>query len=178
MANRIRTGDPCGFNKGCSSNFCEGSRVWQTPEEGWRTYRPKHCGNNNKDEDNSLKTVNDKNITVLFSNRIFQSLVLGIMWVLRCKSMELESLRCMMAYEKSESTRSNFGKFIYQFQPKTKTLIRKLDRILIKLDWQNVYILFNQTCLNERLLPNYTHIHIHIHTHKQQAVFMSTVCVF
>ena len=25
------------------------------------TYRPKRCGNNNKDEDNSLKTINDKN---------------------------------------------------------------------------------------------------------------------
>ena len=27
MANGIRTGDPCGFNKGRSSKFCEGSRV-------------------------------------------------------------------------------------------------------------------------------------------------------
>ena len=33
----------------------------QTPEEGRRTYRPKRCGNNNKDEDNSPKTLNDKN---------------------------------------------------------------------------------------------------------------------
>ena len=57
----IRIGDPRGFNKGCSSKFCVGSWVWQTPEEGRRTYRPKHCGNNNKDEDNSLKTLNDKN---------------------------------------------------------------------------------------------------------------------
>ena len=61
MANRIRTGDPHGFNKGRSSKFREGSRVQQTPEEGWRTYRPKCCGNNNKHEDNSLKTHNDKN---------------------------------------------------------------------------------------------------------------------
>ena len=35
----------------------EGSRVRQTPEEG----RLKRCGNNNKDEDNSSKTLNDKN---------------------------------------------------------------------------------------------------------------------
>ena len=39
----------------------EGSQVWQTPEEGQRTYLLKHCGNNNKDEDNSLKTFNDEN---------------------------------------------------------------------------------------------------------------------
>ena len=61
MANRIRTGDPSGFNKGRSSKFREGSRVRQTPEEGRRTYRPKRYGNNNKDEDNSPKTLNDKN---------------------------------------------------------------------------------------------------------------------
>ena len=61
MANGIRTDDPRGFNKSRSSKFREGSRVQQTPEEGRRTYRPKRCGNNNKDEDNSPKTPNDKN---------------------------------------------------------------------------------------------------------------------
>ena len=60
-ANGIRTGDHRGFNKGRNSKFRVGSRVRQTPEEGWRTYRPKRCGNNNKDEDNSPKTLNDKN---------------------------------------------------------------------------------------------------------------------
>ena len=61
MANGIRTGDPRGLNKRRSSKFCEGSRVRQTPEEGRRTYRPKRCGNNNKDEDNNPKNLNDKN---------------------------------------------------------------------------------------------------------------------
>ena len=45
----------------CSSKFHRGSRVWQTPEEGRKAYWPKHCGNTNKDEDNSPKTLNDKN---------------------------------------------------------------------------------------------------------------------
>ena len=61
MANGIRTGDSRGFIKGRNSKFREGSRVWQTPEEGRRTYRPNRCGNNNKDEDNGPKTPNDKN---------------------------------------------------------------------------------------------------------------------
>ena len=56
MANGIRTGEPHGFNKGRSSKFREGSRVRQTPEEGQMTYRLKRCENNN-----SLKTLNDKN---------------------------------------------------------------------------------------------------------------------
>ena len=61
MVNGIRTGDSRGFNKGRSSKFHEGSRVRQTPEEGRRMYWPKRCGNNNKDEDNSPKTLNDNN---------------------------------------------------------------------------------------------------------------------
>ena len=69
----------------------------------------------------------------------------------------------MMSYERSENTQDNFGKFIYQFQPETKTLIRKLKRILIKLYRPNVSLLFNQTCLNERLQPYYTHTHTHTH---------------
>ena len=51
---------PHGFNKGRSSMIREDSQVQQTPEEGRRTFQPKHSGNNNKDEDNSPKTLNDK----------------------------------------------------------------------------------------------------------------------
>ena len=61
MANRIRTGDSRGFYKRRSSKFHVGSRVPRTPKEGQRTYRPKRCINNNKDKDNSLKTLIDKN---------------------------------------------------------------------------------------------------------------------
>ena len=60
-------GDPRGFNKGRSSKFRGGSRVRQTPEEGRLTYRPKRCGNNNKEEDNSPKTLNDKNNCFFFN---------------------------------------------------------------------------------------------------------------
>ena len=74
MANGIRTGDPRGFNKGRSSKFCEGSRVRQTPKEGRRTYRLKR-GNNNKDEDNSPKTLNDENHQA--SSQKFRQLISG-----------------------------------------------------------------------------------------------------
>ena len=60
----------------------------------------------------------------------------------------------MMAYEGSESARDNFGKFIHQFQPETKTLIRKLERVLIKLYRQNVSLPFKET---------HTHTHTHIY---------------
>ena len=74
MAKGIRTGNPRGFNKGRSSKFREGSRVRQTPEEGQRTYRPKHCGNNNKDEDNSPENLTDKNQQAL--SQKFRQLIL------------------------------------------------------------------------------------------------------
>ena len=48
-----------------------------------------------------------------------------------------------MAYERSESTRESFGKFIHQFLPETKILIKKLERILIQLYGQNVSLLSN-----------------------------------
>ena len=72
MAIGIRTGDPCGFNKGRSSKFREGSRVRQTPKEGRRTYRPKRCGNNNKDEDNSPTNLNDKDWIISEIMKILQ----------------------------------------------------------------------------------------------------------
>ena len=46
-----------GLNKGCGLKFCIDVRQ-KTPGEGQRTYQPKHCEYNNKD--NSLKTLNDK----------------------------------------------------------------------------------------------------------------------
>ena len=60
MVNGIRTSDPHGLNKGCGSKFHVGFRVQRTPEEGQMTYWLKCCEYNNKDEDNSLKTLNDK----------------------------------------------------------------------------------------------------------------------
>ena len=62
MVNGIRVSSPCGIKKGRGLKFYLGSQVWQeTPEEGQRTYRLKHYEYNNKDEHNSLKTLNDKN---------------------------------------------------------------------------------------------------------------------
>ena len=66
-----------GCRKGCSSKFRVGSRVWQTPEEGRRTFQLKHCGNNNKNEDNNPKTLNDKNHQA--SSQNFRQLILTLL---------------------------------------------------------------------------------------------------
>ena len=56
MVNGIGASKPRGLNKEHGLKFCVGSQVRQeTPEEGWRTYWPKHCEYNNKDGDNSPK---------------------------------------------------------------------------------------------------------------------------
>ena len=67
----------------------------------------------------------------------------------------------VIPYKMPESAGENFGKFIHQFQYETKTLTQKLETILIKFYRQNVYLLFNKTCLNERLQPNVTYFKIH-----------------
>ena len=41
-------------------------------------------------------------------------------------------------FERFESARNNFGKFIYEFQPETKTLMWKLEKIFIKSYRQNL----------------------------------------
>ena len=92
MANGIRTGDPRVFNKERSSKFREGSGVRQTHEEGWRTYRPKPCGNNNKDEDNSPKTLNDKNYHA--SSQKFRQLIFNIHWATHPEGDPNETQKC------------------------------------------------------------------------------------
>ena len=67
MANGIRTGDPVVSIKDVVRSSV---KVRQTPEEGRRIYRPKRCGNDNKDEDNSPKNLNDKK--VWYKNNIYK----------------------------------------------------------------------------------------------------------
>ena len=81
-----QSSDPSNLPCWHSSKFHEGSRVRQTPEEGRGTYRPKRCGNNNKDEDNSPKTLNDKNylryeIMKISGGRYFRSSSEWELWI-------------------------------------------------------------------------------------------------
>ena len=73
----------------------------------------------------------------------------------------------VIAYERSKSARDNFDKFLDQFylNPRYLSGNRK------KLYWQNVSLSLNQTCLNERLLPNYTPTHTHTHTHTHTYIY-------
>ena len=47
----------------------------------------------------------------------------------KCQGFSCKQL-LKIIYERSETAHDNFGKFIHQFQPETKTLIGKHDRIL------------------------------------------------
>ena len=110
MANGIRTGDPRGFNKGRSSKFREGSRVRQTLEEGWRTYRPKHYRNNNKDEDNSPKTLNDKNqqasyqkfrqLSIYMSYTVMRSITTVIQYIYKYRNEYNTGGLCCFRYDR------------------------------------------------------------------------------
>ena len=60
MFKGIRASDIRGLNKGPGSKFHVSSQV--IPEKSWRIYWPKRYKYNNKDEDNSPKIPDDKNI--------------------------------------------------------------------------------------------------------------------
>ena len=64
MVNRIGTVYPCGSKKEFSSRFCVDSQICHgTPEEGRRTYQPKSCYYNYKDEDDSPNILSNNNQT-------------------------------------------------------------------------------------------------------------------
>ena len=56
----------------------------------------------------------------------------------------------------------NFGELIYLQPDNVKKLLRKIENIEKKLANARVAILFNETCLNENILPNFTNIYIYI----------------
>ena len=78
MFSGIRASDPRGLNKGGGSKFRVGSQVRQeTPEEG-------HIDRNNKDEDNSLKTLKDKKVTddyIIVRRPLYSEIIIQIILV-------------------------------------------------------------------------------------------------
>ena len=101
MANGIRTGDPRGLNKGRSSKFREGFRV----KKKHLKKAGGHIGRNvveknKKDEDNSSKTLNDKNQKA--SSQKFRQLVPG-----PCKRIE-KTVKVMVILFTNPSARKGY----------------------------------------------------------------------
>ena len=71
----------------------------------------------------------------------------------------------MMAQNRTESTWEiiNYGKYINEFPPHTTKSIRQNKRINKKICRQKMSIMFNEICINEEMLPKYTHTHIYIY---------------
>ena len=58
----------------------------------------------------------------------------------------------------------NFGQFLNTLDVSLKQIIRKKENLINKLNRVKSAILFNETCLNEKLLPNYTlYMYIYIY---------------
>ena len=67
----------------------------------------------------------------------------------------------MMIKSKVESVWvENMGQFLYYLDPNTRKLTRTLEKIKLKII--KCSIVFNKTCLNYNLLPQYTLIKIYI----------------
>ena len=60
----------------------------------------------------------------------------------------------------------NFANFLFLFNQETRKIIRNIENIDKKLINCQLAVVFNETCLNEDILPIYTNIHIYIYLHK------------
>ena len=61
----------------------------------------------------------------------------------------------------TSSNTSNFGNLLFSLSPEERTLIRKLEKQLYKLNAAETAVIFNSTCINEGLLPKYTNLRLH-----------------
>ena len=57
----------------------------------------------------------------------------------------------------------NYGKYINQSPPNMIKAIRQYERINKKICRQKMSIMFNEICIDEEMLPKYTHTHTHIY---------------
>ena len=62
----------------------------------------------------------------------------------------------------------NFGNIIFPLPTKTKKLIRNIETNNRKLSKANSALVYNETAINENLLPNYTKIYIYIYIVKKR----------
>ena len=67
--------------------------------------------------------------------------------------MVSEEIESTWENENKSCEKRKFGFFLNQFPATTKKLIRQLERIKMKINRQNMSILFNNICINENLLP-------------------------
>ena len=57
----------------------------------------------------------------------------------------------------------NFGELIHDLQTNAKKVIRKIERTERKLQKAKSALVFNETCINEDILPKYTNMYIYIY---------------
>ena len=71
----------------------------------------------------------------------------------------------MMAQNQAESTmvKSSYESFVKQFTLHSIKSVRQLGMTYTKLCRQKKSILFNEKCINEEMLPKYTHTRTHIY---------------
>ena len=65
-----------------------------------------------------------------------------------------------MALDEAKIDRQSFGCLINNLSPEIKSKVRNLEKINRKIINCSYAVKFNETCIKEDLLPNYTDIYI------------------
>ena len=56
---------------------------------------------------------------------------------------------------------TTFGSLLFCLPPQEKSIARKLEKLLYKLNAAETAVIFNRICLQEGLLPKYTQLRLH-----------------
>ena len=62
----------------------------------------------------------------------------------------------------------NIGQLLYRLSFSKKKIVRDMEKVNKKLIQNKYDILFNETCIKEELLPNYTNLRLHDPVAKEQ----------
>ena len=65
----------------------------------------------------------------------------------------------------------NLGQLLFPLQPGTKKLVRQFEKCTFKIIKQKCSLIFNQTCINEHILPTYSNIYIYIYRVAQKKTY-------
>jgi hypothetical protein len=69
----------------------------------------------------------------------------------------------MDIFETSHCNKMSFGNLLFDLQAPARNFVRLIEKNNKKIVNKKYALVFNQTCINEELLPNYTNIYIYIY---------------
>ena len=78
-----------------------------------------------------------------------------------CKTILYSAEDVPMRNETSRLNIRNFANTVFSLQPTERKLVRKLEKVQLRINAAETAVLFNRTCIREGLLPRYSNVRLH-----------------